>query len=55
VVNASGISVASGEVANYQSGDKLSIDIRGQADGLYIFEAAGNKGKETVKLLKRTR
>lgn len=55
VVNASGISVAIGEVANYQSGDKLSIDIRGQADGLYIFEAAGNKGKETVKLLKRTR
>lgn len=55
VVNASGISVASGEVTNYQSGDKLSIDIRGQADGLYIFEAAGNKGKGTVKLLKRTR
>lgn len=55
VINASGVSVRTGGVSNYQPASELKVDLRNQADGLFIFEAVGTKRKATIKLLKRTR
>ena len=55
IVNSTGRSINTGSVQNYQPLDELKVDLRNQADGMYIFEAVGVNGKATVKLLKRTR
>lgn len=55
LINSSGKSVHSGSVEAYVQGEELELDLSGEADGLYIFEAVNDSKRATVKLLKRSR
>ncbi len=54
IIDANGRKIQSSAINNYRTGEQVEIDLRNSPDGLYILNAANDRARGTVKLLKST-